>query len=132
MGTQKAGFTAATDSPIQDDLIGSNAADLLARKYALADGQVITRGELMGVTSGSVAAASLSGASDGTQTPFGIAAEDADTTGSPAEEGEVLIFIRGSFNEHALILGASHTVDSIREGLRDKGIFLETPVKRYP
>lgn len=131
--TTKAGFTAASDSPLIDDLIGSNADALLARKYTLVDGQNIKRGTVVGVvTADGTVMASLSGASDGSQTPFGIAAEDADTTGSPVATGQINVFVRGSFNEHALILGASHTIASIREGLRDKGIYLETPVKRYP
>ncbi len=134
MTTQHAGFTASTDSPLQDDLIGSNAADLLARKYTLLAGGKVVRGEVVGsLTSGGKIVPSVTGGSDGSQTPFGVVAADADATiGSPDEDVEVLVFVRGSFNEHALILGASHTVASIREGLRDKGIYLETPVRRYP
>jgi hypothetical protein len=117
----------------RDDLIGSDADDLLARKYTLAIGQVVKSGTVMGVVSvGGQVITSLSTAGDGSQTPFGVAAVDADASGSPPATQEILLYTRGSFNENALILGASHTVDSIREGLRDEGIYLETPVKRYP
>jgi hypothetical protein len=121
------------DSPLTDDLIGSNAAGLLARKYVLADGASVVRGQVLGVVDadGKVLG-SLSAAGDGSQTPFGIAAEDADASDSPPEDIEVNVFVRGTFNENALTIGASHTIASIREGLRDKGIYLETPVKRYP
>lgn len=131
-----AGFTNQGDSPAPDDLIGSNADALLARKYTLAQGQNVVRGTVLGVvTSGGEVVKSLSAAGDGSQTPFGIAAIDMDASSddiSPPEDRDILVYTRGTFNENALTLGASHTVASIREGLRAKGIFLETPVKRYP
>jgi len=134
--TQHAAFTPASDSPVPDDLIGSNAADLLARKYVLSADQVILRGTLMGVvTASGEVIKSLSAAGDGSQTPFGIAAHDMDATigpDSPPGDQEILVFVRGSFNENAVIYGTAHTKDTVREGLRDKGIYLETPVKRYP
>jgi Bacteriophage lambda head decoration protein D len=134
MGTSVAGFASSGDSPLVDELIGSNAEDLLARKYTLLAGEKVVRGEVMAILdSGGKAVASVTGGSDGSQTPFGICAADADATGdSPDVDSQVDIFVRGSFNEHALVIGASHTIASIREGLRDKGIYIETPVKRYP
>ena len=132
MTTTKARFAESGDSPLADDLIGSDANNILARKYTLAAGAVVTRGTVVGINGSSEVLKSLSAAGDGTQTPFGIAAEDADNTASPPEDTEVNVYVRGSFNEHALVLGTAHTIASIREGLRDKGIYLETPVKRYP
>ena len=132
-----------TVSPL-DDLIGSNAADLLARKYDLVNNAVVKRGMVVGITSGGAVARSMTGAGDGTDTPFGIAAIDADEA---AGDTEVLVFVRGSFNEREVerLLGAgddgdgghtwtdsSLTIAGIREGLRDKGIYLEKPVRRYP
>ncbi len=133
MTTHKAGFALVGDSPFPDDLIGSEADALLARKYTLAADAVVVRGEVMGVvTSGGAVKGSASAAGDGSQTPFGIAAEDADASDSPPGDIEVNVFVRGTFNENRLTLGTGHTIASIREGLRSKGIFLETPVKRYP
>lgn len=132
MTTQKAGFREVGDSPLADDLIGSDANNILARKYTVKAGQTILRGTVLGIDSTPEVLTSLSAAGDGSQTPFGIAAEDANTTASPPADTEVNVYVRGSFNEHALILGTAHTIASIREGLRDKGIYLETPVKRYP
>jgi Bacteriophage lambda head decoration protein D len=134
MVTTTAGFSAGDQSLNIDDLIGSDADNILARKYVLLAGAACVRGQVMGViTTGGKVIGSLSGASDGSQTPFGIAAEDvAADVSSPVEDKAVNVYVRGSFNEHALTLGASHTIASIREGLRDKGIYLETPVKRYP
>lgn len=125
-------FEGQTDSPLLDELIGSDADNILARKYTLLAGGVVVRGQVVAVLdSGGKVVPSVTGGSDGSQTPFGIVAVDADASGSPSTDGEVLVYVRGSFNEHKLILGASHTIASIREGLRDKGIFLETPVKRF-
>lgn len=133
MNTSIASIT-NSDPSETDDLIGSNAADLLARKYTLSGGYSCVRGQILGIViiAGEVIP-SLSAASDGSQTPFGIAATDVDANeDSPPADMEVLVYTRGSFNENALTLGAGHTVASIREGLRDKGIYLETPVRRYP
>lgn len=62
---------------------------------------------------------SLSAAVNGSQTPDCVLAEDADATSADAE---ALVFETGYFNANAITLGASHTLASIREGLRVKGI----------
>ena len=64
---------------------------------------------------------SLSGASDGSQTPYGIAVEAITTSGDVT----TLVYTSGVFNSNALELGASHTLASIKAALRDKGIFFE-------
>lgn len=133
MTTQKARFAQVGDSPLADDLIGSNAAGILARKYPVKEGEAaFVRGTVLGIDGSGNVLKSLSAAGDGSQTPFGIAAEDADASDSPPLDTEVNVYVRGTFNEHALTIGTAHTIASIREGLRDKGIYLETPVKRYP
>ena len=65
---------------------------------------------------------SLSAAGDGSQVPKAILGADADASG-----GDVLapIYFTGEFNEDALTLGAAHTLASIRDGLRQMGIFLK-------
>lgn len=122
MTTQIAKF-ATSDPSLVDDLIGSDADNLLARKIPLAAGVSVARGQVLGgsdtgvTTSGSV---------------FGIAAIDVDAnTDSPPVATQVLVYTRGSFNEHALVLG-SYVLATIRPQLRDLGIYLETPVRRYP
>ena len=64
---------------------------------------------------------SLSAAVDGSETPEAILAETVDTTGGDVE---AVVYLAGEFNETALTLGAAHTLASIRDGLRDKSIFL--------
>lgn len=83
----------------------------------------LVRGTVMGRVTAGGYLQSLSAAVDGSQTPDAILAEDADASGGAVD---ALIYRAGEFNEDALIIGAAHTADSIRQGLRDKGIFLKT------
>lgn len=125
-GSEKAGFS-SEGSFAWDQLIGSDAGSIKSRKYTLVSGQNVVRGAVLGViTTGGKLALSLSGASDGSQTPFGIAADDVNASGG---DKEILVYVNGTFNEHALTLGTAHTLASIREGLRGKGIILETPIQ---
>lgn len=64
---------------------------------------------------------SAAAATDGSHIPRAILAEDADAT---AGNVECLLYVRGDFAENALTLGAGHTLASIREGLRARGITL--------
>lgn len=87
---------------------------------------VLVRGSVLGkITSGGKYTLSASAASNGSQTPQVILGEDVDAT-----SGDVVAFtyIAGDFNSNSLTLGAGHTVASIREGFRDKSIFLHNPV----
>lgn len=130
MDLDLAGFTSDGSVTPFDDLI-AHGAQIISRKYTLTSGQgEIARGTVVGVvTSGGKLKKSASAAGDGSEVPFGIVATNADATSSDVD---VLVYTRGSFNENALILGTGHTIASIRETLRDKGIYLETPVKRAP
>lgn len=102
-------------------LIGGHVT---SRKVTIDTG-VLVRGTVLGkVTSGGKYIKSASAAMDGSQTPDAILAEDVDAT---AADKEAMAYFTGDFDETALTLGASHTVDSIREGLRGKGIHLITP-----
>lgn len=64
---------------------------------------------------------SVATATDGSQFPDLILAED---TNASADNVATVAYHYGQFVESALILGAGHTVNSIREGLRVKGIQL--------
>ena len=124
-----AGYTDHGAASDLDDLIASDGGNIIGKKFTL-DAGVIKRGELIGqITSGGKVIASLSGAGDGSQTPIGIAEHDADAS---AGDVELMVYVRGNFNSRRVIYGASHTYASVYEGLRDKGIYLEVPVARYP
>lgn len=117
----------SSETYVYDQLVAGNSNLLAAIKITLAAGENLARGAVLGkVTANGEYKLSASGAGDGSETPDVILAEDTDASAAAAT---TIAYIRGDFNEAALILGAGHTVDSIREGLRAKGIFLFKPVK---
>jgi hypothetical protein len=114
------GFT-AQDSYTPDRLFAGEYPRV-SRKVTLITGENVVRGAVLGkITASGKYNLSLSAAGDGSQTPEAVAAEDADAT---AADVDVLIYETGEFSEDALTLGAAHTIASIRDGLRDKGIFI--------
>jgi hypothetical protein len=60
-------------------------------------------------------------ATDGSENPDVILAENVDTTDG---DQQALVYLAGEFNIHALHLGEGHTIDSIQESLRLRSIFL--------
>jgi hypothetical protein len=116
-----AGFASADFTP--DRLLARGPID--ARKETLISGENVVRGTVLGkITASGKYNKSLAAAMDGSQTPDVIAAEDKDATGG---DKEILVYWIGGFNENALTLGTGHTVASIKEGLRAKGIILINP-----
>jgi hypothetical protein len=94
-------------------------------KFAIADGATdFSVGDGFDIT---VAAGSgkyvlsLAAATNGSQVPDLILAEDTDAS---AADKATVAYHAGHFIESALVLGAGQTADSIREGLRVKGIQL--------
>lgn len=65
---------------------------------------------------------SLAAATDGSEVPSAILAEDADAT-----SGDVttVAYLTGEFNIAAITFGTGHTAASVADALRDKGIFLK-------
>lgn len=105
-----------------DALLAGNAHLLVARKVTVLAGQVLSRGAVLGtITASGKTILSLAAAADGSQTPDLILAEDVDATDSDVT---ALAYERGDFNALAVTLGTGHTVASVREGLRAKGITL--------
>lgn len=85
-------------------------------------GDVVTVTVAAGSGSYKLAAAA---AVDGSQTPVGILAIATDAT---AADKETSLFRTGEFNEDAIVLGAGHTVASVRDALEARGIFLQTVI----
>ena len=105
-----------------DAMLAGNAHLLVARKVIVLTGQVLSCGAVLGtITASGKTILSLSAAADGSQTPDLILAEDVDATDSDVT---ALAYERGDFNALAVTLGTGHTVASVREGLRAKGITL--------
>lgn len=65
---------------------------------------------------------SLTAATDGSQFPDMILAQDCDAS---AADAEAIAYETGTFVGSALTLGTGHTLASIREGLRLKGITID-------
>lgn len=111
-----------SDSYTPDRLIAGSTDNLIARQITLISGQNLTRGTVLGkITASSKYNKSLSAAGDGSQTPDAILAEDCDASGG---DKLTIAYFAGQFNENSLVLGTAHTVASIKEGLRGKGIHL--------
>lgn len=68
---------------------------------------------------------SLTGASDGSQTPNAILVDDADASAGPVTTGA---YLTGEFNARALIFDASWTTATVRNALRASGIFVKSSV----
>jgi pantothenate kinase type III len=109
------------------DKLVAGLTQLVSINKTLISGQNLARGTVVGVitTSGKITQ-SLSASADGSQTPYGILADDYDATG--ADRANCAVYVKGEFNENAVILGTGHTIASVREGLRDAGIFLKPAV----
>lgn len=109
-----------------DRLIGGNQVGLIHRKIVLISGQNLQRGAVLGkITASSKYNLSLSAAVDGSQTPDLILAEATDASGG---DKDTVAYEAGVFNDAAITLGAGHTVASVKDGLRTKGIHLVTPM----
>jgi Bacteriophage lambda head decoration protein D len=119
-----ASYVSNTYSP--DQLIAGNADELVGEKVTILSGQVLLRGAVLGkITASGKYTLSLSAAADGSQTPDYILAEDCDAS---AGDKAALAYSRGDFIAEKVILGAGHTVTSIKEGLRVKNIVLISSV----
>lgn len=98
-------------------------------QITLLSGQNLTRGAVLGkITASGKYTLSASAAVDGSQTPDLILAEDTNATGG---DKLTVAYEVATVNEAKLILGAGHTLASIREGLRVKGILLQQSQATY-
>lgn len=88
----------------------------------IAEGEEISRGAVLGKVSPSgELKLSVSNAGDGSETPYAIAADDVDATDGAQR---TIVYLKGHFNSRSLSLGTGHTIDSIKAGLRQLGIYL--------
>ncbi|MBD8548011.1 head decoration protein [Sphingomonas sp. CFBP 8760] len=92
----------------------------LTRKVVLLGGAAYAVGSVLGtITANKKATLSVAAATDGSQAPDLVLAYDVDATGGDVE---AMAYEKGDLVGEALVLGAGHTLASIREPLRDKGI----------
>lgn len=119
-----------SDVFVPDQLIAGRFP-LVTDTITLVSGQNLARGAVLGkITSSGKYTLSLSASSDGSQVPSAILADAVDASGGDKLAGVYLagVYLAGEFNANALTIGASHTAASIKDTLRDAGIYLKTAV----
>ena len=95
-------------------------------EVTILSGQNLVAGSVLGkVTASGKCVLSLSGSSDGSETPYAILMEDRDAS---AADLVGVALITGQVNDNQLTLGTAHTIASITEGLRGLGIVIKTSV----
>jgi Bacteriophage lambda head decoration protein D len=122
-----AAFTSTVDSlGSQDALVVGD--DTTSRAITL-DAGTLLRGAVLGVLDAASDSdpsgnyiLSVAAASDGSQTPKVILAEDCDASGGAKE---TVAYFAGTFNEEQLHFGTGHDKYSVREPLRGVGINLQ-------
>ena len=112
---------ASTTSTAIVTLIRSGAPN--DKKVTLLAGAVYPIGTVLGIVDATKkAVVSAAAANDGSQTPRYVLNYTVDAT---AGDVEAMAIETGDLIGSQLVLGAGHTLDSIRPGLRDKGITFE-------
>lgn len=92
------------------------------RVVTIAAGADLAKGAVLGrVTANGKFKLSASASTDGSQTPDAVLAEKANAAGGDVQ---AVVYFSGEFNENALVLGAGHTLDSVRIALRAKNVYL--------
>lgn len=118
-------FNGAEGTYVPDTLIAGDHP-IRTLGVTVLSGQNLTRGALVGkITTGGKVILSLSAAADGSQTPYGILGEDVNASGGDKVS---FVYLCGDFNSREMTFGTGHTVASVRDGLRDKSIYLHDAV----
>ena len=106
-----------------------NAGDALRRSTSgeLLKGQVLLEGAVLGkIGSGANKGKfvlSLAAANDGSEKPFSILAYDVDATD---DDTACDSFIAGDMNQNALIIGAGHTLETVKAAFEGTPVFIKT------
>lgn len=121
MAYEKAGFVQGDPSANKTLLARSDG--VTTRKVTILAGRVLDAGAVLGkITTGGKYILSLSAASDGSQAPDMVLAQDVDAS---SEDVEAIAYETATVVASALTIGTGHTLASIREGLRVKGITID-------
>jgi len=106
-----------------DNLIAGET-HLVTDAVTIAAGDDLKRGAVLGkVTADGKYKLSASGATDGSETPTAVLAEDA--AAASADVANAAIYIKGEFNANALTFGTGHTAATVKAPLRDGGIYIK-------
>ena len=109
-----------------DQLIAGDLK-LVTAPITIASSAALTRGTVLGqITTGGKYIKSVKSASDGSQVPTAILADDTDASG-----GDVVgapVYLMGEFNGNKLVIDASWTVTTVTTALRPSSIFVKSAV----
>jgi len=109
-------------STTRDNLLAGDFP-LVTDAEILVTGQNLVRGAVLGkITASSKRTLSVLAAGDGSEIPYAVLSGDTDAT---AGDAPCVAYKTGQFSEGALALGAGHTAATIKDGLRDRGIYLQ-------
>lgn len=101
--------------------------DVVTEAVTVASGAgVLKAGTVLGkITTGGKCVKVDSSKSDGSQTPFGVLAEDIDATSADVA---TVAYLSGEFNAAALTFGGTDTAATHKAALRDLNIYVRTAV----
>lgn len=109
------------DTFVADNLIAGDFP-IVTKPVTVLSGQNLVRGSVVGVvTASGKVILSLSGAADGSQTPYAVLAADVDAS---TGDKPGIVYLTGEFEGDELTLGTGHTLASIEAGLEAKNIYL--------
>lgn len=115
-----------TEGTYTPDRLFAGEFPVSTRKVTIASGANLVRGAVLGlITASGKYKLSASASNDGSEAPDCVLLTDAAAAGG---DKEALVAFTGEFNEAALTLGAGHSIASIRQGLRQRGLFLKKVV----
>ncbi len=98
-----------------DNLLADVHLPYSAEVVTIKQGEVLSRGSVIGkITAEGKYILSLEAASDGSETPKRILAEDVDATGADVE---AIAYKSGAFNLNYMTLGTGHTFATIKDPL---------------
>lgn len=112
-----------TNSVDYDGLIAGDFP-LVTDTETVLTGLDLERGTLMGkiTATGQIQACDHT-ASDGSETPFGVLAEDIDTSGGAATG---LIYLTGIFDSSKLTFGGSTAIADVKDAMRNVNLYAKT------
>lgn len=102
--------------------------DIVTAPHTLLAGQVFAKFSVLGkVTASGKLKLCASAAGDGSEVPYAILQEDINTT-SPVNADLVYnVVVQCKINPEVLVLGVGHTIASVTDALRARGIHLDVP-----
>jgi hypothetical protein len=113
-----------TDTYTPDRLI-AGLTQIITENMTLLAGAALLRGSVVGrITASGKVTLSASAASDGSQVPYGILADDYDATAGDVPNAAVMV--KGEFDIGSLTFGTGQTATTVHDALRDAGIYLKT------